>query len=102
MLIAREQPVAAGRVRIELTAGVHGEVGGLLHGLDRKVPCCVDHDAPLTAHPGDDRRPIFVVMPPAGLAFLAASTRAVSQYLLPAVYRLALVPGSVIEVIRFP
>src|SRR5215467_512551 len=30
MRIARAQPVAAGRVRVELPAGVHGEVGGLL------------------------------------------------------------------------
>jgi hypothetical protein len=40
-------------------------------------------------------------MAPAGLAFLAAPTRAASQYLLPAVWRLALVPGRVIEFIRF-
>src|SRR5919108_5474543 len=49
MLIARDQPVAAGRVRVELTAGSHGEVGGLLHRLNRKVPGRLDHDATLTA-----------------------------------------------------
>src|SRR5262245_27639436 len=54
MLITRDQPVAAGRAPIELTAGLYGEVGGLLYHLDRKVPCRVDHDATLTAHPGDD------------------------------------------------
>src|SRR4029434_558572 len=62
MLIARDQPVAAGRVRAETTAGLYGEVGGLLHRLDRKVPCRLDHDATLTADPGDNGRPIFVVM----------------------------------------
>src|SRR5262249_47699774 len=71
MLITRDQPVAAGRVRVELAADLYGEVGGLLHRLDRKVPCRVDHDTTLTAHPGDNGRPIFVVMAPPGLAFLA-------------------------------
>src|SRR5262249_57763496 len=71
MLIARDQPVAAGRVRVELAAGLHGEVGGLLHRLDRKVPCRVDHDATLTAHPGDNGWPIFAVMAPPALPFLA-------------------------------
>ena len=33
MLIARDQPVATGRVRVELTAGLHGEVGRLLQRL---------------------------------------------------------------------
>src|SRR5215813_13905975 len=78
MLIARDQPVAAGRVRVELTAGLHGEVGGLLHRLNRKVPCRVDHDATLTAYPGDNGRTVFVVVPPTGLAFLAATTRSAS------------------------
>src|SRR5262245_21372045 len=36
MFIARDQLVAAGRVRVEHTAGSHSEVGGLLHRLDRK------------------------------------------------------------------
>src|SRR6266568_8745844 len=101
MLIARDQPVAAGRVRIELTAGLHGEVGGLLYRLDRQVPCRVDHDATLTAHPGDDRRPIFVVMAPPGLAFLAAPPWRAAQRFRPACLGLALVSGGVIEVIGF-
>src|SRR5262247_4067993 len=79
MLIARDQPVAAGRVRVEHTAGLHGEVGGLLHRLNRKVPCRVDHDATLTAYPGDNGRTVFVVVPPTGLAFLAATTRSAAQ-----------------------
>src|SRR5215831_17035504 len=99
MLIARDQPVAAGRVRIELTADLHGEVGGLLHRLDRKVPGRVDHDATLTAHPGDDRGPIFVVMAPPGLAFLAAPPWRAAQRFRPARLGLSLLAGGVIEVI---
>src|SRR5215831_14887629 len=101
MLIARDQPVAAGRVRVELTAGVHGEVGGLLHRLDRQVPGRVDHDATLTAHPGDNGRPIFVIMAPARLAFLPATTRAASQRFLATVWCLPLLARGVREVIRF-
>src|SRR4030095_3732560 len=72
MLIARDQSVAAGRVRVGLAAFLYGEVGGLLHRLDRKVPCRVDHDATLPADPGDDGGPILVVMAPPGLAVLPA------------------------------
>src|SRR5499425_1611459 len=99
MRIARDQPVAAGRVRVELATGLHGEVGGLLHRLDRKVPCYVDHDATLTAHPGDNGRPIFVVMAPPGLAFLAAPPWRAAQRFRPARLGLSLVSGGVIEVI---
>src|SRR5215472_937522 len=101
MLIARDQPVAAGRVRIELAAGLYGEVGGLLHRLDRKVPCRVDHDATLTAYPGDYGRPIFVVMAPAGLAFLATPPWLATQCFGPALLGLALVACSMVEVIGF-
>src|SRR5437660_12815415 len=73
MLIARYQPVAAGRVRVEPTAGLHRDVGGLLHRLDRTVPRCLDHDTALATHPGDNGGPILVVMAPSGLAFLAAT-----------------------------
>ena len=55
MRIARDQPVAAGRVRVEFAAGLHGEVGGLLHRLDGKVPRRLDDDTSLAADPGDDR-----------------------------------------------
>src|SRR5215467_9637953 len=101
MLIAHDQPVAAGRVRIELTAGLHGEVGGLLHCFDRKVPCRVDHDRSLTTDPGDDRRTVFVVVPPTKLAFLAATTRSAAQMFFSALLRLPLLASGVIEVIRF-
>src|ERR671922_287375 len=101
MLITRDQPVAAGRVRIQPTAGLHGEVGGLLHRLDRKVPCRVDHDATLMADPGDNGRPIFVVMAPPGLAFLATPPWLAAQRFRPAFLGLSLVSGGVIEVIGF-
>src|SRR5499427_3201815 len=101
MLIARDQPIAAGRVRVELTAGLHGKVSGLLHRLDRKVPCRVDHDATLTTHPGDDRGPIFVIMPPPGLTLLATTTRAAPQGFLPTLFRLSFVACGMIEVIGF-
>src|SRR4029450_10238116 len=101
MLIARDQPVAAGRVRVELAAGLHGEVGGLLHRLDRKVPCRVDHDATLTAYPSDNGRPIFVVMAPAGLAFLATPPWLAAQRFLPTLLGLPLLASRVIEIIRF-
>jgi hypothetical protein len=39
-------------------------------------------------------------MASAGLVFLAATTRVASQHLLPAVFLLALILGSVIEFIR--
>ena len=101
MRIALECPIAAGRIRIEPTARLDGEVGRLLDCLHRKISGRLDDNSPLTTDPGNNRGPVFVVVPPAGLAFLAASTRAASQYLLPAMCRLALVPGSMIEVIRF-
>src|SRR5215475_8582667 len=101
MHIALERPIAAGRVRIQPTARVDGEVRSLLHGLHGKIFGRLDDDRPLATDPGDDRRTVFVVMPPAGLALLAAPTCAASQRLLPALLRLPLVPRDVVEVIRF-
>src|SRR5262249_34373012 len=101
MLIAHYQPVAAGRVRVELAAGLHGEVGGLLHRLDRKVPSRLDHDTPLAAHPRDNGRPVLVVMAPPGLAFLATTPWLAAQRFRPAFLGLSLLSGSVIEVIGF-
>jgi len=59
------------------------------------------HDKALAADPRDHRRAVFVVMTPAGLALLAATTRATSQRLLPALRRLPLVASGMVEVIRF-
>ena len=70
--VARERPIAAGRVGQEAAAPLHSDIGGLLHRLDGKVPRRLDDDISLAADPGDDRGAVFVVMTPAGLAFLAA------------------------------
>jgi hypothetical protein len=80
---------------------LHGEVGGLLHRLDRQVPCRVDHDTTLTAYPDDNGRPIFVVMAPPGLAGLAAPPWRAAQRFRPARPDLSLVAGGMIEVIGF-
>src|SRR5262252_1414364 len=101
MRIARDQPGAAGRVRVEFAAGVHGEVGRLLHRLDGKVPCRVEHYAPLAAHPGDHGRPILVVVPPPGLTLLATPPGLAAQRFRPARLGLSLVSGGVIEVVGF-
>src|SRR5687768_8280078 len=78
-----------------------GEVRGLLHCLHGEISGRLEDDGPLATDPGDNRGPVFVVVPPTGLAFLAATTRAASQRLRPALRRLALVPSRVIELIGF-
>src|SRR5215468_1182061 len=101
MRIARDQPVAAGRVRVEFAAGLHGEVGGLLHRLDGKVSRRLDDDTSLAADPGNDRGTVFVVMAPPRLPFLAAPPWLATQCFGPTLLGLALVASSVIELIRF-
>ena len=101
MHIALQRSIAARRVRVEPTARLHREVRRLLHRLHREISGRLDDDRPLPTDPGDNRRPIFVIMAPTGLAFLATTTRAASQRLLATALRLALVTGGVIEVIRF-
>jgi hypothetical protein len=46
MRLARDQPVAASRVRVELPAGLQGKIGRLLHRLDGNVPCRRDAPPP--------------------------------------------------------
>src|SRR5262245_19373804 len=101
MPIARQCPIATGRVGIEPTARLNGDVGCLLYGPDGKIPDRLHHDGSLAADPRDDRWPVFVIMPPARLALLAATPWSASQQLFPTVLRLALVPSRVIEFIRF-
>ena len=95
--IALECAIAAGRVCIEPTARFDGKVGRFLHRLHGKVPRALYDNSPLTADPGDDGRPVFVVVPPTGLALLAATPWPTPQRLLPALLGLAFLPGSVIE-----
>src|SRR5262244_1966257 len=99
--IALQRAIAARRVGIEPTAPLHGEVGGLLHRLDRKVPRRLYHDTAVATHPGDNGRPILVVMAPPGLAFLTAPTRSTPQRLLATAWRLPLGADGVVEIIRF-
>src|SRR4030095_9829584 len=98
--VARERPIAAGRVGVQPTAGLDGEVHGLLYGLHGEIARRLDDDRPLATDPGDNRGPVFLIVPPTGLAFLAAPTRAASQRFLPALVRLALLASRVIQVIR--
>src|SRR4029453_2874564 len=101
MLVARQRPVAAGRIRIELTARVHGDIRRLLDRLHREIFGRLDDDRPLATDPGNNGGPVFVIMATAGLAFLAAPTWLATQRLLPTPFGLALVAGGMVEVIRF-
>src|SRR2546425_4925223 len=98
--VALQGSIATGGVRGEPTARVHGEVRRLLHRLDGAIPGRLDDNCPLATDPRDDRGPIFVVVPPTGLTFLAAPSRAASQRLLPALARLAFLSSRVIQFIR--
>src|SRR5688572_33095458 len=96
--VSRECPITAGGVGEESVAPLHGDVRGLLHRLDRKIPCRLNHDPTVATHPGDNGRPIFVIMATARLALLTASTCPASQQLLPALLGLPLVAGGMVEV----
>src|SRR5262249_58602870 len=102
MHVALHRPVAAGRVCVEPTARLDSEVSGFLHRLHGEIAGRVDDHRALAAHPGDNGRPVFVVMPPTGLALLAAPTRAAPQRLGATPPGLALLAGGALEVIRLP
>jgi hypothetical protein len=99
--ITLQCPIAAGRVRVDLTPRVDGEVGGFLHRADREIRDRLHDDGALAADPRDHRWSIFVVMAPARLVLLATTTRPASQALFPACRCLALLASRVIEFIRF-
>src|SRR5262247_2792697 len=99
--VARQRLITAGRVRIEPTASVHGEVSGFLHRLDSEITGRLDDDRPLATDPRDDGRPVFVIMAPTGLALLPATTRAAPQRFLPTLLCLALVSSGMIKVVGF-
>jgi hypothetical protein len=96
-----QRPIAAGRVRVQPTARLHGEVGGLLHGLHGEITGRLDDDRALAADPRDNRRSVFVIMTPAGLALLTTPTCSAPQRLLPALRRLPLVASGMVEIIGF-
>ena len=77
--IALQGSIAAGRVRVERAAHLHREVRSVLHRLDGEVPGRLDDHCSLATDPGDDGRPVFVIMPTVGLAFFATTTRATPQ-----------------------
>src|SRR5690242_14075448 len=99
--VALHRPIAARRVGIETAACLDCKVCCLLHRLHGEVFGRLDDDRTLTTDPGDDRGPVFVIMPPSGLTLLAATTRAAPQRLLAPALRMALLAGGVIKVIRF-
>src|ERR687895_2381082 len=99
--VSLHRPIAAGRVGIQPTARVDRQIRCLLYRLDGEITGRLEDDSPLATDPRDDRRSIFIIMPPARLALLAAPTCAASQRLLPTVFRLSLLTSSVIEFIRF-
>src|SRR3989442_7929741 len=101
MHIALHRPRAAGRVRGEPTARLHRQVGCLLHRLHRDISGRLYHDCPLATDPGDDGRPVFVIMAPTGLALLTATTRSAPQRFFPTLCRLPLVARGMVEVIGF-
>src|SRR5882724_2862596 len=101
MLVARQRPIAAGRVRIEATACLHRDIGRFLHRLDGEISGRLDDDMPLATDPGDNRWPVLVIMATTGLAFLATATRSTPQRLLATPFRLSLDAGGVVEVIGF-
>src|SRR4029453_13403233 len=63
--VALCRPIAARRVGIETAARLDSKVCCLLHRLHGEVFGRLDDDSALTTDPGDDRGPVFVVMPPA-------------------------------------
>src|SRR5919199_1789756 len=75
MHIALQGPIAARRVGEGPTACLHRQVGRFLHRLHREIFGRLDDHSPLPTDPRDDRGPIFVVVPPPRLTFLAAPTR---------------------------
>src|SRR5215470_3039842 len=99
--VALHCPIATRGVRIESAPRLDREVGRFLHCLDGKVPRRLDDHGPLATDPGNNGRPVFVIVAPARLALLAASTHTASQGFLPALLPLALVARRVIELIRF-
>src|SRR5262252_416243 len=98
---ALQRPIAAGRIGIYATARLDRQVRRLLDRLHREISGRLDHHCPLATDPGDDGRPIFVIMAPTGLALLTTPTRAAPQVLYPSVFGLALLASGVIEIIGF-
>src|SRR5439155_27292779 len=78
------RPIATGRIGIQSTARLHSKIGRFLHRLHGEIFGCLNDDRPLATDSGADRRTYFVVVPPTGLAFLSATTRAVAPLMFTA------------------
>src|SRR5713226_1511007 len=76
--VALHRPIATGGVGIQSAPRLHGEVRRLLHRLHGAILHGMEHDGTLSADPGANRGSVFVVMPPARLAFLASTPRSTS------------------------
>ena len=99
--VSRERPITAGGGGVEPTADAAGEVGGLLHRLHRAIAGRLEDDCPLATDPGDQRGPIFVVVPPTRFTLRAAATCPTSPQLLATPLCLARLAGGVLEGIDF-
>src|SRR2546428_13787877 len=77
--VALQCSVAAGGVRVEPTARLDGEVGRLLHRLHREIAGRLEDDGALATDPGNNGRPVFVIMASTGLTLPAAASPAASQ-----------------------
>src|SRR5215475_1361641 len=86
---------------VELSATSEGHVSTTKFGGMCEILDGMDHNSTLPTHPRNDRGPVFVIMAPTRLTFLAATSRSAPQCLLPALCGLPLLTSSVIEVIRF-
>jgi hypothetical protein len=93
--------VCAGRVGIEPTPRLGCQVCCLLDRLPGEIAGRLSDDRPLATAPRNHRWPVFVIMAPAGLTLLAATTRSAPQMLCATLLGLAFLAGGVIEVIRF-
>ena len=77
--VTLQRPIATGRIGIQATPRLHGDVGCLLDRLDREILDGMYNDGTLATDPHDDCRSVFVILPPARLALLAATACAASQ-----------------------
>jgi hypothetical protein len=70
-----------GRISCFPSTPLHRRVGCLLHRLDGEILDGMDHDGTLLADPHDNRWPVFVIVAPARLPFLVATSRLAPQVL---------------------
>src|SRR5438094_8378029 len=79
VLVARQRPRATGRVRGELTAGLHRDVRGLLYRLPRAIFGRLAADRPLAPDPGIICGPGCVVMSHGGRECFSLATQSAAM-----------------------